>query len=271
MTTRRFVTGIAQLNGVDIYYETHGDGPPLVLVAGLASDSQSWLPVLEPLAERFTVIAYDHRDVGRTVSHATEVSMALLADDCAALMEHLGVAEAHVLGHSMGGFIAQELAARDPDRVDRLILVGTALENTARNDALLLGMARSLGSGADREAWFREFFRWIFTARLLQDEAAVTEALRLAVEYPYPQTPEQFRRQVEAVVRFDPVDPSRIGAKTLVMTGSEDLLFPPEQGRILAEELPDAEFLQVPGAAHAIHVEAPDAFVGAVLRFLDSR
>jgi pimeloyl-ACP methyl ester carboxylesterase len=269
--TRRFDTGAAQLDGVEIYYEVHGDGPPLVLVAGLASDSQSWLPVVVPLAERFTVVAYDNRDVGRTVSHAAEISIPLLADDCAALMEHLGYSNAHVLGHSMGGLIAQELAARHPDRVDHLVLIGTALESTARNNALLLDMAQSLESGADLEAWFREFFRWIFTTRFLEDEAAVTEALRLAIEYPYRQAPEQFRRQVEAVARFVAVDPSQISAKTLVMTGSEDLLFPPEEGRVLAEELPYADFLLVPGTAHSIHMESTDAFVNAVLRFLEGR
>jgi pimeloyl-ACP methyl ester carboxylesterase len=263
--------GTAQLEGIDVYYEIHGDGLPLVLVAGIASDSQSWLPAVGPLAEHFTVIAYDDRGVGRTAPHNAKVSTTLLADDCAALIEHLGAAKVHVLGHSMGGFVAQELAARRPDRVDRLILVGTALENTVRNDTLLLDMTRSLESGADPEAWFREFFRWIFTARFFQDETAVADALRLAVEYRYRQTPERFRRQVEAVARFVAVDPSRIRAKTLVMTGSEDLPFPPEEGGALAEEVPNAEFLLVPGTAHSIHMEAADAFVDAVLRFLEGR
>ena len=260
----------AQLNGVDIYYEIHGDGPPLVLVAGLASDSQSWLPVVVPLAERFTVIVYDNRGVGRTTPHDTEVSMTLLTDDCAAMIEHLGYSKVFLLGHSMGGFIAQEVAARYPDRVERLILVGTARENTTRNGALFFDMARSLESGSDPETWFREFFRWIFTARFLQDEATVAEALRIAVEYPYPQTPAQFRRQVESVAGYVGVAASRIRAKTLVITGSEDLLFPPEQGRALAGELPNAEFQLIPNAAHSIHMEAPAAFVDALLQFLEA-
>ncbi|MFC2106357.1 alpha/beta fold hydrolase [Candidatus Bipolaricaulota bacterium] len=259
----------AQLNGVDIYYEVHGGGPPLVLIAGLASDSQSWLPVIAQLAERFTVIAYDNRGVGRTAPHDTEISMTLLTDDCAALIEHLGYSKVLLLGHSMGGFIAQEVAARYPDQVERLILVGTARANTPRNGALFLDMARSLESGADLETWFREFFRWIFTARFLQDEVVVAEALRVAVEYPYPQSPAQFRRQVESVAGFVGLDASRIRAKTLTMTGSEDLLFPPEQGRALAGELPNAEFQLISNAAHSIHMEAPAAFVDAVLQFLE--
>ena len=78
-------------------------------------------------------------------------------------------------------------------------------------------------------------------------------------------------QRVARAIAFDAVDPSRITVRTLVMTGSEDLLFPPEKGRALAEELPNAEFVQVSGAAHAVHVETADALVDAVLRFLEGR
>ncbi len=263
--------GTIETNGVEIYYEIHGSGPTLVLVAGLASDSQSWLPVLGELARRFTVVVYDNRGVGRTTPRDAEIEIPVLADDCVALIDRLGYPEVHLLGHSMGGFIVQDVAARHPDRVDRLILVGTSFKNTKHNDALLSHMADSLDSGADPGAWFRDLFRWIFTARFMEDEAAVAESVRLAVEYPYPQTAEQFRRQVEAVERFRGVEPRRIRAKTLVMTGEEDLLFPPAEGQALAERLPDAEFSLIPRAAHSIHMETPAAFVDAVVKYLKRR
>lgn len=256
------------VNGIEIYVEVHGSGPPLVLIAGLASDSQSWLPVIAPLAEHFTVIVYDNRGVGRTAPADAPISIALLADDCARLLDRLGYPKVHLLGHSMGGLVAQQFAARHADRIDRLILVGTDRKNPARNDDLLLEMAASLESGTSVEDWLRELFRWLFTERFLQSEDAVTEAIRVAVEYPYPQSPEQFRRQVEAVVAFDGVDASRIAAPTLVVTGSEDRLFPPQVGRALAEQLRDGTFLVVPDAAHSIHMEAPGPFVDAVVAFL---
>ncbi len=78
-------------------------------------------------------------------------------------------------------------------------------------------------------------------------------------------------QRVAQAIAFDAVDPSRIGAKTLVMTGSDDLLFPSEEGRALTEELPNAEFLLVPRTAHSIHMEDADAFVDAVLQFLEGR
>jgi 3-oxoadipate enol-lactonase len=257
-----------EIDGIRLYYEVRGGGPPLVLVAGLASDSQSWLPVVEPLARRFTVVAYDNRGVGRTTPPDVEIEISLLADDCVALIDRLGYSKVHLLGHSMGGLIAQDVAARHPDRIDRLILVGTGRRTTDEDDTLLSDMARSLEAGTDPETWFRELFRWIFTTRFMQDEATAAESIRLAVEYPYPQTAEQFQKQVDAVARFAGVDPSRIVARTLVMTGEDDVLFPPEEGRSLAMRLPDAEFLLVPSAAHSVHMESPVPFVDAVVRFL---
>ena len=95
---------------VDLYYECHGSGAPLFLIAGLASDSQSWQPIIGDLAAHFRVIALDNRGVGRTIPQDAPTSIRAMADDCVALIDHLRLPSVHVLGHSMGGFIAQELA-----------------------------------------------------------------------------------------------------------------------------------------------------------------
>jgi pimeloyl-ACP methyl ester carboxylesterase len=260
--------GIAQVNGVDLYCQARGAGPPLVLIAGLASDSQSWIPVIPALAGRFTVIAYDNRGVGRTAPRDAEITVSLLADDCASLVGHLGYSKVDLIGHSMGGFVAQLCAARYPELVDRLVLVGTASSNSRRNDVLLSDMAAALEAGAGLEAWFRDLFAWIFTRGFFDDNDAVAEAVRYAIDYPYPQSSDQFRRQVEAVLRFEPVDPTLIHARTLVVTGAEDLLFPPDEGRALSEAILDAGFVVIPHAAHAVHTERPGIFVETVSNYL---
>jgi len=260
--------GSIRANGVELYYETHGEGPPLVLVAGLASDSQSWLPILPGLAAEHTVIVFDNRGAGRTTPADAEITISLLADDCATLIEGLGHRRAHVLGHSMGGLVAQSLAVRHPETVDRLILVGTAAGISKRNERLLRDMASLFEAGADPAVWFRSLFAWLFTRRFFEDDAVVEEAVRYALEYPYPQSPDQFRRQVDAAIRFEPVDAGRIRAKTLVVTGADDLLLPPDEGRCLAERIPDARFLTISDAAHSVHMEAPGAFVEVVGQFL---
>ena len=97
---------MAKVNDLEIYYEIHGEGPPLLLVAGLASDSQSWQPVLDSLAADYQVIVFDNRGVGRTTPQEAGNSISRMADDCVGFARQLGIGKFHLLGHSMGGFIA---------------------------------------------------------------------------------------------------------------------------------------------------------------------
>ena len=90
---------------VDLYYEIHGEGAPLMLVAGLASDSQSWLPVVDALTSQYQLILLDNRGVGRTEPKDIEISIGAMADDCIALARHLNVSSFSLLGHSMGDLL----------------------------------------------------------------------------------------------------------------------------------------------------------------------
>jgi pimeloyl-ACP methyl ester carboxylesterase len=260
------------VNNIDLYYETHGEGNPLLLVAGLASDSQSWQTVMERLASRFLVITMDNRGVGRTQPLDCTTSINLMADDCMTLVRHLGFSSVNLLGHSMGGFVAQDFAIRYPASVERLVLAGTLPANSKRNKDLFGDWASCLDQGVDPELWFRNIFFWIFSPRFFEDERAVAEALRFAVEYPYPQSPIAFRNQVLAIAGFNPTGVlPLITARTLVLAGTEDLLFPPQECAGFAQQLPHAAFKQIDKAAHAIHMENPQAFTEAVLNFLFDR
>ena len=257
------------VDGLEIYYETHGEGPPLLLVAGLASDSQSWQPVLDALAARHRVIVFDNRGAGRTAPQAAATGISRMADDCIGLARQLGIGKFHLLGHSMGGFIALETAARFPDHVDKLIVVAAAAAGSARNHSLFADWAADRTAGMDPERWFRNFFYWIFSAGFFDDAKSVQVALRFALDYPYPQSPAAFASQVRAMADFDCREGlCSIRAKTLVLAGSEDLLFPPKVCRELAGAIPQAEFSQIEQAAHAIFVEKPNDFAAAVMGFL---
>ena len=258
------------LPGLSLHYEQRGRGVPLLLVAGLASDSSSWLTIGEPLSSRFRTVAPDNRGVGRTHPQDGPVSIDAMADDCAALLDALGIARAHVLGHSMGGFVAQRLALRHPGRVDRLVLAGTGAAAGASNVARFRDLADRLEGGEPRDAWFRRLFDAIFTRRFLTDPESVDAALRWALDYPFPQSIAGFRRQCDAMAAFDGhADVGRIAARALVVAGREDVLFPVDDCRAFASGLPHATFAVIDGAAHAIHTEQPRAFAGAVAAFLD--
>lgn len=255
--------------GVTLHYEARGRGDPLLLVAGLASDALSWLTVAEPLASRWRTLAPDNRGVGRTRPQDVPVDVDALADDCAALLDHVGVERADVVGHSMGGFVAQRLATRHPQRVRRLVLAATGATAGARNVERFLALADRLDAGEDPATWFRSLFEAIFTRRFLADPSSVDAALRWALEYPFPQSAAAFRRQCEGMAAFDGrADARAIAHPALVLAGREDALFAVDDCVAFAASLPDARCVAIDGAAHAIHTEQPRAFVDAVAGFL---
>lgn len=252
-----------------IYYEVRGAGAPLLAIAGLASDSQSWGAGAAMLARTRQLILVDNRGCGRTRGSYTRIGVADLADDCAALLAHLGIAHAAVLGHSMGGFVALELALRHRERVSRLVLAATVAASPARTNALLHDWAQRLEAGADAASWFRELFRWIFSAAVYDDERTMDELTRLALAYPYPQSAADFRRQVEAIAAFDRrADLPRIDVPVLVLAGANDVLFPRDDVTALARGLAQARLAVVPAAAHALALENPARFSDEVLSFL---
>jgi pimeloyl-ACP methyl ester carboxylesterase len=111
-----------RVNGISIYYELHGEGIPLVLIMGLRRNLEWWYCQIPELSKHFKVITLDNRGAGRSDKPDMEYSIRLFADDTAGLMEALGIHNAHILGVSMGGYIAQELALNYPDKVRSLIL-----------------------------------------------------------------------------------------------------------------------------------------------------
>jgi pimeloyl-ACP methyl ester carboxylesterase len=193
---------LLKIGDLQLYYEVHGKGNPLLLIAGLASDSQSWQPIMEELSRDCRVIVLDNRGAGRTSPRDVDMSIPLMADDCIALINCLGLPSVSILGHSMGGFVAMDCAVRYPDYVDNLILASTSAFNSQRNNALLSDWVLYLESGIDLKLWFRNIFYWIFSRDFFENEEALNEAIRLAIAYPYPQSRVAFKKQVQAIVEF---------------------------------------------------------------------
>ena len=261
---------IAELDNISIFYEIHGAGPPLLLIAGLASDSQSWQSIIPALARNHLVIIPDNRGVGRSTQTGIDISIDLMADDCVALLDHLGISAAHMLGHSMGGFVALACALRHSQYFSSLTLAGTAACNSRRNNVLFRKWADDLETGMDPAAWLKAVYPWLFTRTLLDDPQAMESAIRYAVEYPYPQTATAFRKQVEALAAFDcSYQLEQIHLPTLIIHGSEDLIFPVKESIRTLGQIPRSRTCVVEKAAHSIHLENPGAFVTEVLDFLN--
>ena len=257
------------VNSIDLYYEEYGKGSPLMLVAGLASDSQSWQPIVEKLSQQYRVIIFDNRGSGRTKPQDAEISIHAMADDCIALIRHLNLPYVHLLGHSMGGFIALDCAIRYPEYVSKLILVGTSAFNSERNNALFLDWVSYQESGMSDALWFRNIFYWIFSKHFFEDANTVEVAVELASKYPYPQTKIAFKNQVKAIKAFNCLkDLSHIRSETLLIFGKEDLLFSPKESSKILSAIPMTEIELIARAAHSVQTERPKAFINRIQAFL---
>jgi pimeloyl-ACP methyl ester carboxylesterase len=214
------------VNGVDLYSECHGEGEPLMLIAGLASDSQSWLAVLEDLSRNFFVIIVDNRGTGRTTPQDAETSIAHIADDSMALVKHLKLPSVTLLGHSMGGFVALDCAIRYPGLVSRLVLACTSAFNSQRNNLLFQDWVSYQGSAMKQEYWFRNLFYWILSRPFFENSEVVDAAVKNAMDYPYPQSDVAFQNQVQATKAFDCQKKlATIQQQTLIICVKKDLLF----------------------------------------------
>jgi len=255
-------------NNVDLYYEIHGSGPPLMLIAGLASDSQSWLPLVPFLSSRFTVIIPDNRGVGRSTQEC-EITIPLMADDCAALLRHLGIGRAHLLGHSMGGMVAADMAARHPYSAATLTLVATASRNLPRNNIMFQDWATLYESKELRSAFYRNIFAWILTDRFFNDPKQLEAALIYLINYPWSQTPASFRRQTAAIAAHNGTETLvYISCPTLVMAGEHDILMPLQCSAALAKGIKSSELAIIKDAAHSLHSEQPERLAEQLTAFL---
>jgi pimeloyl-ACP methyl ester carboxylesterase len=271
----------ARVGSVDLYYEEHGSGDPLLLIMGLAADSTAWMFQLPAFAPHYRTIIFDNRGVGRSSKPPGPYSIHQMADDAAGLLDTLDVARAHVVGVSMGGMIAQELALRHPKRVRGLVLACTYPEPDADIERQREFSITQLGGSvsADGELqidvtaldpmlFFQHLLPRVFNQAFI--DAELPKLLQLfggALQFGF--SMEAILGQVEAVMGHRATARlHEIKAPTLVITGDGDLLIPPGNSDIIARHIPNAKLVKVPGGSHGFNFETPDLFNREVVDFL---
>ncbi|HYD47916.1 MAG TPA: alpha/beta fold hydrolase, partial [Terriglobales bacterium] len=271
----------APVNGIDIYYEEHGSGEPLLLIMGLAADINGWLFQVPEFSKHHRTIVFDNRGVGRSSKPAGPYTIQMMADDAAGLLDHLGIERAHVAGISMGGMISQELALRHPHKVAKLVLGCTyafpddsvaALRNTLVGQ---LGGAVG-GDGSlqidpskiDPMQLFGALLPLSFSPSFLQNELPkLMQVFAGALQYGF--SMEGVLAQVMATSSHNTLERlAQIQAPTLVLTGDCDQLIPAACSDVLAEKIPGAKLRKLEGGSHGFNFEVPEQFNRAVLDFL---
>jgi len=259
----------AKVGDIQLYYEEQGQGEPLLLIMGLGASTLAWSEQIPAFAREFRVIAFDNRGAGRSDKPAVRYTIALFADDTAGLLDALGIDSAHVYGQSMGGFVAQELALRHPQRVRTLILASTTCGGrqavvASPENLAGIGMMNVLTPREAAEKGLSLLYSAEFIAR--HRHALIQRSLREA-ELRAP--PDAFGRQVQAAIRHNTFDRlPDILCPTLVITGGDDKVVPADNSRLLAERIPGAELAVLPGAGHGYLVEKAAESNAVVLEFL---
>jgi pimeloyl-ACP methyl ester carboxylesterase len=261
---------IVSADGVELWVEQDGEGDDVLFISGLADEGACWVDQVAGLHHRFRITTFDNRGVGRSAAPDGPFRIADFAADTAALMDRLGLERAHVIGSSMGGAIAQELALAEPGRVRSLVLNGT----WCRGDRFLHEIFRSWMWSAEKADSIRDFLvavnLWCFAPRIWND-GTMDEWLAAAEASPHQQSVDAFCRSAEALIGHDSADRiSAIEAPTLVTVGALDLVLPPRFSAELVDRIPGSRLVVVRDVGHQPFQEVPEDYNRLLVEFWES-
>ncbi len=260
-----------QANGINIYYEIHGEGEPVVLIGGLGADTFLWFRQTPELSKNFQVVVFDNRGAGESDKPEEPYTIKMFADDTAGLLKALAIPHAHIVGASLGGLIAQEFALAYPQMVDRLVLASTGFGGphmVTPSIFALIPMLLTMRRSGDPALDIRRSFA-LFTSQewCAQNAGLVTQYVDWRVAHPQP--PAAYKRQQAAVKTFD--GENRIGqiqSPVLIIHGANDRVVPVKNAHLLKSKLPQAQLVILPDAGHAAPIQRAEQFNATVTQFL---
>lgn len=267
---------IIKTNGIDLYYEIHGESRadyPLVLIAGLGYSLWMWERMLPYLAQEQQVIVFDNRGVGRSSKPPGPYSAELLADDTADLIKGLGFTKAAVMGHSMGGFVAQALALKYPERIGHLILSATNFGGPRHVPITAEAMAVLSDVSSPPEERFR---RGLLVSTAPGFAEANPQIIESWLEYRRQNPIEPAPYQAQMAIGLGLLTEAacfekrlnQVSSPTLILFGEHDLVVPPANASLLAEQIPNSHVRILSKAGHFFPIEIPAEASRAVLDFI---
>jgi len=260
----------AAVNGININYQESGQGEPFTLIIGLGSDKSNWRLQTTFFGKHYRIITFDNRGSGRSDKPAEPYTIKAMADDTIGLLDHIGIERTHLLGISMGGMIAQELAIRYPERVEKLVLAST--------------FARREGESGFSEEVSRAVKTWEASPQGITDTRRVIDLIldltfnKLSyrvLALPLMRTAVRFSslrgvgEQLRATLGHDvysrlPI----IQAPTLVITGTADRVIKPSSSEVIAKSIPGSTLVKIEGGSHGLSGEMSGEFNTYVMSFL---
>ena len=249
------------VNGLKLYYESEGDGEPVVLIPGFAAGRWIWFKQTAELSRNFRVIVFDPRGVSASDKPEGPQTIGLLADDVAHLLQTIGVSSAHIVGASFGGFVAQEFALKYPSLTRKLVLCCTSFggpNHVVPAPETLLALAST--KGLNSEERMRANLLLAFTPEFVKTQTAeVDHIVHLRATNDVPE--HIYLSQLQAAMNFNVESRlSEIKTPTLVLSGDADVIVPVQNSRNLAAKIPNAKLQIVNGGSHTFFIEQAQEF-----------
>lgn len=258
-----------KVGDINIYYEVHGEGEPLVMICGATVSLDLYFQHIPVFSKEYQVVAYDPRGAGRSDAPNILYTMEMMADDLAGLLDAIGIEQAHIYGASMGGMIAQHFALRYPKRTRSLILACTSCGDPhaiPQDEDIKAQLAHI--QGTDVRENLKEAIRLSTNNEFFNNNQSFIEEYISKITK-YPATPHGATRQMQAAMVHNTYEQlTEIKAPTLVIHGEDDLNVPVENAQILASRIPEVELVILKNAGHLFGFEAFDESNRIILDFL---
>jgi len=262
-----------KVNDLNIYFEIHGEGYPFILIRGLSSSLDSWPPYsIDQFSKHFKTILFDNRGAGRSDTPDGKYSAKMMADDTISLMDALDIKKTYLLGFSMGGCIAQELVLNYPNRVTKLILTsswcGPSHGITPIPEENPFTEMLPLLKEGKNEKMARNLTEALFPENYKKNNPVVIEKV-IKNYMNNPPSPKGFEGQAAYVESFDTYERlSEIEIPTIILHGTEDIILPVENAKILAERIPSAELVLFENTGHGMNIQENKLWTQRVIEFL---
>ncbi len=259
------------VNDIDMYYEVQGKGEPLLLIAGIGQDHNTWRLMAPRLEQHFQLILPDNRGVGQTDMPDMPYTVELMASDFLALLNELDIASAYVAGHSLGAAIAFEMGRSDAARIRKAVMISGLYPGPK----VVMPSSEAMEVLTDRSGEPEELVKRgtrVATAPGFEERQPVLFNMVVQAGLNRTQPAKIYQRQSAAGGLYVQSEHLADGFKPplLLIYGEHDVVAPPENGRRIQRELPDAEMVLIPNAGHFLHIEQPAAVSEAIIEFLEA-
>lgn len=258
------------VNNISLYYEIHGEGEPIVFIAGFSSDHTIWKEVVQEFAKSYQVILFDNRGSGQSEVPQGPYSIEDMAQDVLELCAKIGIKKSHFVGNSMGGFILQHLALKNPELVKSAVIGNSNSTINTCFHFYVDAQLELLKANAPLRSLIKASCSWVFSYSFLSIPGVLDYLIQVGLDNPYPFSIKGYEGQYAALEGFDARKIVKdIRVPVLVISGEQDLIFSAQTVKSFAEQIPDAHYYCFENCGHLPMLEYPHDFVTVVNKFIE--